>query len=366
MRKATPKRLSQSARTSPVGPAPTIRTCRCSISARSDFVQPHHDWRVMMGGVGRKRISAHSGSPRRLRRGVLLAGTTTYELMSGSVSQIAQPVFRPTGSHARLVFRAWPHGGRKPLSAPLRTPRILPRARGVDQHPVPEAGAELCNVAILHRRAGIDRRAENPRKNDDATFAGVHPVSERPFNLLVIRGIDVLLHHNDVLVAVLGGAVAPERRSYLLGLPLVVFFDLDADVDAIRNRRRIDVENTGDAGAVENVPGDARALHRRHDAVLAVRPWQGALQRTAEDRIAAVSDAGDFHRRTRRGKVGHVAGELAERTFNLVACPIVAYISLQHDLRCCGKLAVHGFATDQAARIPAGSGPHIPPAYHGP
>src|SRR5260370_4054261 len=162
MRKATTKRLSQSARTSPVGPAPTIRTCRCSISARSDFVQPHHDWRVMMGGVGRKRISAHSGSPRRLRRGVLLAGTTTYELMSGSVSQIAQPVFRPTGSHARLVFRGAPHGGRNTLSAPLRTPRILPRARGVDHHPVPKAGAGLGKVAIRHRGAWVYRRAAEP------------------------------------------------------------------------------------------------------------------------------------------------------------------------------------------------------------
>src|SRR5260370_2976904 len=299
MRKATPKRLSQSARTSPVGPAPTIRTCRCSISARSDFVQPHHDWRVMMGGVGRKRISAHSGSPRRLRRGVLLAGTTTYELMSGSVSQIAQPVFRPTGSHARLVFRGWPHGGRKTLSAPLRTPRILPRPRGVHQHPVPKAGAELCNVAILHRRHGVHCRARNLRKHCDATFAGVHPVSERPFNLLVVRGIDVLLHHNDVLVAVLGGAVAPERRSYLLGLPLVVFFDLDADVDAIRNGRRVDGENTGQAGPVANGPGDARALHRRRVAVLAIGPWQGAFQRAAEDPVAAVSDAADFHPPTR-------------------------------------------------------------------
>src|SRR5260370_1205607 len=201
---------------------------------------------------------------------------------------MATPAVRPSGSHALLASTETPHLRRKTVPPQPPTPLILPRARGVDQHPVPEAGADLCNVAILHWRAGIDRRAENPRKDDDAAFAGVHPVSERPFNLLVVRRIDVLLHHNDVLVAVLGGAVAPECCSYLLGLPLVVFFDLDSDVDAIRNGGRVDVENTGNAGAVENVPGDARALHRRHDAVLAVRPWQGALQRTAEDRIAAV------------------------------------------------------------------------------
>src|SRR5204862_2185495 len=200
-------------------------------------------------------------------------------------SQITQPVFRPTGSHARLIFRGWSHGGRKTLPAPLRTPRVLPGARGIDQHPVPEAGAELCNIAILHGRAGIDRRAENAGEDDDAAFASVHPVSERPFNLLVVRGIDVLLHHNHVLVAVLGGAVAPQRCSDLLGLPLVVLLDLDTDVDAVGDGRRVDVENTGDTGAVENIPGDARALHRRHDAVLAVGTRQGTLQRTAKDRV---------------------------------------------------------------------------------
>src|SRR5262245_15821935 len=186
MRKPTPKRLSQSARTSPVGPAPTIRTCRRSISVRSDFAHPHHDRRVDRG--------------RKLE------------------SQVAQPIFRPTGSHARLISRGWSHGRRKTLPAPLRTPGVLPGARGVDQHPIPEAGAELCDVAILHGRAGIDRRAENAREDDDAAFTGVHPVRECPFNLLVVRGIDVLLYHNDVLIAGLRGAVAPERCGDLLGL----------------------------------------------------------------------------------------------------------------------------------------------------
>jgi hypothetical protein len=64
---------------------------------------------------------------------------------------------------------------------------------------------------------------------------------------------NVLLHHDDVLVAILGGAVAPERRGNLLWLPLVVLFDLNPDVDAVGDRRRIDVEDAGDAGAVQDV-----------------------------------------------------------------------------------------------------------------
>src|SRR5262245_29672669 len=111
-------------------------------------------------------------------------------------SQVAKAVFQPAGSHARLVFGGWSHSGRKAFTAPLRAARVLPGARGVDQHPVPQAGAELRNVAILHGRAGVNGRAENPGENHHTAFAGVEPVSERPFNLLIVRGIDVLFHHN--------------------------------------------------------------------------------------------------------------------------------------------------------------------------
>jgi hypothetical protein len=45
---------------------------------------------------------------------------------------------------------------------------------------------------------------------------------ERPFHLLVVRRVDVVLHHSDVLVAILGRAVPPERRRDLFWLPLVV------------------------------------------------------------------------------------------------------------------------------------------------
>ena len=38
-------------------------------------------------------------------------------------------------------------------------------------------------------------------------------------DLLVVGRLDVLLHHDDVLVAIPSGAVAPERRRNLLWLP---------------------------------------------------------------------------------------------------------------------------------------------------
>ena len=144
-----------------------------------------------------------------------------------------------------------------------------------------------------------------------------------------------------------------------------MLLDLNTDVDAVGDGRRVDVENTGDTSAVENIPGDARALHRRHDAVLAVGARQGAFQRTAKDRVAPVRDARDFHRRPRRGKVRHIAGELAERSFNLIACGIVADISLEHDLRGGGNLEIDRFAANQLRGLAAVGAHHIPLAYPG-
>src|SRR5262249_60633724 len=57
--------------------------------------------------------------------------------------QVAKPVFRPADFHARLVFGRRSYSGGKALAAPLRRTRVLPCARGVDQHPVPAAVAEL-------------------------------------------------------------------------------------------------------------------------------------------------------------------------------------------------------------------------------
>src|SRR5262245_51881415 len=179
-----------------------------------------------------------------------------------SCSQIAKPIVRPALAHASLVLGSRPHRWRKALATPFRPARILPRARGIDEHAIPQSGAELRDVAVLHGRAGIDGRAEDPREDHHAAFAGVDPVSKSPFHLLVVSRIDVLLHHDHVLIAILRRAVAPERGRDLLGLALVVLLDLHPNVDAVGDGRRIDIEDAGNAGAVEDVPGDAGALNR--------------------------------------------------------------------------------------------------------
>src|ERR1700681_599593 len=166
---------------------------------------------------------------------------------------------------------------REAFVVPTRLPRVLPRSRGVDQHAVPQSGAELFDVAIFQRRRRIDRRAENSREYHDAAFTGVDAMRVSPFDLLVGGRIDVFFDHDDVLVAILRGGIAPQRRRDLLRLALIMLLDLDADIDAVGDRRRVDVEDAGNAGAVQNVPGDGGALHRGHDAVLAIGAGQRAL-----------------------------------------------------------------------------------------
>src|SRR5580704_5424332 len=150
---------------------------------------------------------------------------------------------------------------RKAFVVPARLARVLPRARGVDQHAVPQSGAELFDVAVFQGRRRIDRRAEYSREYHDAAFAGIDPMRISPFDLLVGGRIDILFDHDDVLVAILRGGIAPQRRRDLLRLALIMLLDLDADIDAVGDRRRIDVEDAGNAGAVQNIPGDGGALH---------------------------------------------------------------------------------------------------------
>src|SRR5262245_32502236 len=70
--------------------------------------------------------------------------------MERSTSQIAKPVLRPALAHALLIFQCWTHGRRKALAAPFWPARILPRPGRVDQHAIPQASAELRDVAIFH------------------------------------------------------------------------------------------------------------------------------------------------------------------------------------------------------------------------
>src|SRR2546425_1167002 len=74
------------------------------------------------------------------------------------ISDVAEPVLLPALAHARLVFGRRPHRRRKALAAPFGAALELPVAGGVDERAVPEAGAELRDVAVLERRARIDRR----------------------------------------------------------------------------------------------------------------------------------------------------------------------------------------------------------------
>src|SRR5439155_23571532 len=176
-------------------------------------------------------------------------GTTTWRVTDRGIarisvifiSEIPEPQLLPPLAHPRLVVGRRAYRRREPFAAPLGAARELPRACRIDQHPVPESGAELRHVPIFRRSARVDRRAEDPREDADAVLPGVDPMRERPVDLLVRGGVDVLLDHGDVLVAVLRRARAPERRRDLLGLALVRLLDLDDDVHAVGDRGNEDV-----------------------------------------------------------------------------------------------------------------------------
>src|SRR2546422_10541068 len=90
-------------------------------------------------------------------------------------SEVAEPQLLPALAHPRLVLGRGTHGRREALAAPCLAALELPRARGADQHPVPEAGPELRDVPPLERRARIERRAEDPGEDHRALVARVHP-----------------------------------------------------------------------------------------------------------------------------------------------------------------------------------------------
>src|SRR5437870_7452542 len=281
------------------------------------------------------------------------------------ISEVAEPELLPSLAHSRLVVGRRTHGGWEPLAAPFGPALQLPRAGRVDQHAIPESGAELRDVPVFHRRARIDRRAEDPWEDHDAVLPRVDPMREGPVDLLVGGGIDVLLDDGDVLVPVLRRARAPERRGDLLGLALIRLLDLDDDIHAIGDRRHEDVAYAGNSRRRQDVPRDRRALHARHHAVLAVRARQGALEAAAEDRIAAVRDARHVHCGAWRRHVRDVTRELAKGSLCLIGRRVVADEALDDDLGAGRHLQVDRLAADELGRLAAICTHHVPLADAG-
>src|SRR6266478_4889642 len=164
------------------------------------------------------------------------------------ISEVAEPELLPALAHPRFVVGRRADRRREPLATPLGAAFELPRTGRVDQHAVPEFGTEPRYVPIFWWSARVDRRAEDPREDDDAVLPRVDPMRERSVDLFVRGRIDVLLDDGDVLVPVLRGARAPERGRDLLGLALVGLLDLDDDVHAVGDRRHEDVADARDAG----------------------------------------------------------------------------------------------------------------------
>src|SRR5690242_21772715 len=87
------------------------------------------------------------------------------------ISEIAQPELVPARAHAGLVLGRRAHGRREALVPPLGAARESPRARGVEEHAIPQPGAQAAHLAVLERRRRIDRRAEDAGEDHQALLA---------------------------------------------------------------------------------------------------------------------------------------------------------------------------------------------------
>ena len=116
----------------------------------------------------------------------------------------------------------------------------------------------------------------------------------------------------------MGGRGAPDRGGGLLGLAAIGLLDLDHQRGAVVGGRAAHVGDAGNAGALENIPGERRrAAPRLMIGVLVEHLRHSAFERAAEDRVVAVGDGGHAHLVLGRLVAAEIAGVFAERAFHL-------------------------------------------------
>src|SRR5689334_18424127 len=84
-----------------------------------------------------------------------------------------QPELVPPRRRGVDVGLIRPNLGREARTIQLGVGVVIEIHRGVDQHPVPLAGAEKRRVAVALAGRGIEARAEGRRHDDDGVLAGI-------------------------------------------------------------------------------------------------------------------------------------------------------------------------------------------------
>src|SRR4029078_6286083 len=106
----------------------------------------------------------------------------------------------------------------------------------------------------------------------------------------VVVHVDIVVDHDDVLVAHMRGGRAPDRVGDLLGLSAIGLLDRYEQVGSRTYRRTPDVGDAGNAGAVERVPRGRGAEDRGDHRVLGIAPRHAAFDGATQDRIVSVGD----------------------------------------------------------------------------
>src|SRR5262249_7683732 len=144
-------------------------------------------------------------------------------------------------------------------------------------------------------------------------FARIAAGRYRPDHITQVGDVDVVVDHHHELAPIGAGAGARGNQQRLLGMARIGLADRHhGERPALRAIDEApDALYLGDAGALELVPQHGGAERQRDEIV-------GRLERrrAEHDWVVAVVDALDLHHRHfTDGRVGVVAGPLAERAF---------------------------------------------------
>src|SRR6516162_6482370 len=203
---------------------------------------------------------------------------------------------RPFGTDAGIEFLARARHDRKGVA-----PR--PRLTGIDD----DACIARIVAAIGH---GIEHRAPAPAQDFDA-FARFEARAHRPYHLVHVGGIDVVVDHDHDPVGIGAGVALRGDEPGLLGVAGILLLDRHREPEpAAAGRVRPYAFHFRHTGGFELVPHGAGAISAAVEGVVVGRHGR---DRAEQNRVMAVHEGLDADRRLLFLATGVIAGPLAER-----------------------------------------------------
>src|SRR5215471_20078615 len=204
----------------------------------------------------------------------------------------------PLGADARVELLARPRHARKAVA-----PR--PRFAGVNDH------ARIARIvtAVSH---GVERRTPAAAQGLDA-FARIEARAHRPYHLIHVGGIDVLIDHHHETVGVSPSMALRGDEPSLLGVTGILLLDRDGEPQpTAAGRMRPYAFHFRHASRFKLVPHSAGPVGAAIEGIIIGRYRRNCAQ---QDGLIAVHERFDADRRLFFRTAGVIAGPLAERPF---------------------------------------------------